>query len=514
MRRRTLTIICTILFLTFLDNTIVSVVLSGVQSDLNAGVQALQWIVNGYMLAFAALMLTGGTLGDIFGRKKLMLGGVALFSAGSAIAMLAPSAGVLTIGRVIMGIGAAASEPGTLSMIRHIYPERKSRARALGIWAVVSGVALAFGPIIGGVIIGVSSWRGIFTFNLVIGVLAFIVGLKMLPESADPGGRHLDIGGLVLGTTALALATFAVIQGESSGYRTWWIDLLFALSVLGLGLFIQWERHNPDPVLKLDFFHKPAFSGANVVALATSFGLFAIFFFTALYLAIVVGFSGYDIALSFIAMAVAMVLATLLTGRWVARRGPALLMVVGCLLASVGIFIVDSILKPSVGTGELAWSLAIVGFGFGMTLVTATSIVLTIVPAERSGMAASTFNMFRELGGVFGVAILGTIVNGQLTSQLVQKLQALGLPHDFQSLVIYAITHGGNLPANSHVSAGAVLNHPQLVQQVTDASYQAFGNGLDIALRLAGIVLLIAAIIAALTMRKTLTSLSFAEEKN
>jgi EmrB/QacA subfamily drug resistance transporter len=507
-----LAIICTILFLTFLDNTIVSVVLSGVQTNLNAGVQALQWIVDGYMLAFAALMLTGGTLGDIFGRKKIMLGGVALFSAGSVVAMLAPSSGILTIGRVIMGIGAAASEPGTLSMIRHIYPERKSRARALGVWAAVSGVALAFGPIIGGIITGFTSWRGIFAFNLVVGLLVFIVGLKMLPESADPSGRHLDIGGLIIGTAALAVVTFAVIQGESSGYRTWWIDLLFALSLLGGGLFILWESRSRDPVLKLDFFRKPAFAGANFVALATSFGVFAIFFFTALYLAIVVGFSGYDIALAFIAMAATMMLATYITGRWVSKSGPALPMVVGCIVASIGIFAVDAVLKPSVGTVTLAWPLAIVGFGFGMTLVTATSMVLTIVPAERSGMAASTFNTFRELGGVFGVAILGTIVNGQLTSQLVQKLQALGLPHDFQSLVIYAITHGGNLPANSHVSAGAVLSHPQLVQQVTDATYQAFGNGLDIALRLAGVIMLIAAAASALTMRQSATKLQFSVE--
>lgn len=506
-------IICTVLFLTFLDNTIVSVVLSGVQTDLNAGVQALQWIVNGYMLAFAALMLTGGTLGDIFGRKKVMLGGVALFSAGSVVSMLAPSAGILTVGRVIMGIGAAASEPGTLSMIRHVYPERKSRARALGVWAAVSAVALAVGPIIGGIIVGIASWREVFTLNLVIGVLAFIAGLKVLPESSDPKGRHLDIGGLVLGTASLALATFAVIQGESSGYRTWWIDLLFVLSLLGLGLFILWERRSRDPVLRLEFFRKPAFTGANIVAFAASFGIFAIFFFTVLYLAVVVSFSGYDIALAFISMAATMVAATLITGRWVAKRGPAVPMALGCFLAGVGIFIVDAMLKPNVSTAMLAWALAIVGFGFGMTLVTATSKVLTIVPAERSGMAASTFNMFRELGGVFGVAVLGTIVNGQLSSELVQKLETLGLPHNFQSLVVYAITHGGNLPANAHVSTAAVLSHPQLVQQVTDASYQAFGDGLDIALRIAGVILLASAVIAVLTVRGSSTNLLLSKKK-
>ncbi len=507
--RGVLAVVCTILFLTFLDNTVVSVVLSGIQTDLNASVQALQWIVAGYMLAFSALMLTGGTLGDIFGRKKIMLSGLAVFSAGSAVAMLAPSTSILTAGRVIMGIGAAASEPGTLSMIRHIFPERKSRSRALGVWAAVSGSALAFGPIIGGLISGIASWREVFTFNLVAGILTLIIGLKVLPESADPQGRKVDIGGLVSGAAALGLAVFSVIAGESAGYGTWWIDALFAASAFFLAVFIYWEHHYPDAMLELEYFRMPAFSGANIIAFATNFGVFAIFFFTALYLAIVAGFSGYRIALSFVALAVSMVASSSFTGRWLARHGPVYPMTVGCLLSGVGIFIVDAIMKPGVSTGSLVWSLAIVGFGFGMTLVTSTSLVLTIVPAERSGMASSTFNVSRELGGVVGVAVLGSIVNGQLTSQLIQKLQALGLPHDFQALVTYAITHGGNLPANSHVSAGAVLSHPQLVQQVTEASYQAFGNGLDIALRLAGIIMLVSAAISVLTMRLPANKLRF-----
>ena len=194
-QRRSLTIICTILFLTFLDNTVVSVVLSNIQSNLSAGVQDLQWIVNAYMLVFAVLMLTGGTLGDILGRKKVLLSGVALFVVGSLVAMLSNSIGLLIAGRVIMGIGAAASEPGTLSMIRHLYPNRAKRSRALGVWAAVSGIALAFGPIIGGVIIGFTSWRGVFAFSAIFGVVAFIAGLLILPESSNPRGRKLDISG-------------------------------------------------------------------------------------------------------------------------------------------------------------------------------------------------------------------------------------------------------------------------------------------------------------------------------
>ena len=183
--------LCAVLFLTFLDNTVVSVGLADVQSSLHAGMTSLQWVVNGYALTFAAFMLAGGTLGDILGRKKVMLAGVAVFCAGSIVAALAPNVDVLIAGRVVMGLGAAASEPGTLSIIRHVYPDRRTRADALGVWAAVSGLALALGPVIGGVLVGLWSWRAIFWFNLVFGAVAFLMALALRTRdvrSWGPGG--------------------------------------------------------------------------------------------------------------------------------------------------------------------------------------------------------------------------------------------------------------------------------------------------------------------------------------
>jgi multidrug resistance protein len=187
--------LCAVLFLTFLDNTVVSVGLANVQSGLHAGVASLQWVVNGYALTFAGLMLAGGTLGDLLGRKRVMLGGVAVFCAGSVVAALAPNVDLLIVGRVIMGIGAAASEPGTLSIIRHVYPDKGTRADALGVWAAVSGLALALGPVIGGVLVGLSSWRAIFWFNLAIGAVAFAMTLVFVPETSDRQGNRVDVGG-------------------------------------------------------------------------------------------------------------------------------------------------------------------------------------------------------------------------------------------------------------------------------------------------------------------------------
>ena len=175
-------------------------------------------MVNGYALTFASFMLAAGMLGDILGRKRIMLAGVAIFCAGSVVAALASNVDWLIAGRVIMGIGAAASEPGTLSIIRHVYPDRETRADALGVWAAVSGLALALGPVIGGALVGFSSWRAIFWFNLGFGVVAFVLAAVAVPETSDRQGRRIDVLGFLFGAAFLACLSFAVIQGEESGY--------------------------------------------------------------------------------------------------------------------------------------------------------------------------------------------------------------------------------------------------------------------------------------------------------
>jgi EmrB/QacA subfamily drug resistance transporter len=495
IKNHLLIILCVILFLTFLDNTIVSVVLSNVQSTLDAGVQDLQWVVDAYMLVFAVFMLSGGTLGDIFGRKKIMMGGVALFTLGSIGAALSPSSGFLIASRAIMGLGAAASEPGTLSMIRHIYTDRRERSRALGVWAAVSGMALAFGPIIGGVIIGFSNWRGVFVFSAIFGAIALVAGIFTLPENSDPTGRKLDISGLIFWAVALATVIFALIFGENAGYGMWWIALLFGLSLISVIIFIFVERSKKDPVLPLSFFNKIQFSIANLVAFSANFGIFAVFFFVALYLQLIANFSGYQIAVAFISMTAAIVISAVFSGRWNAIHKTIWLMVSGCLLSGIGILILESVISPNVGTATLAWALSISGIGFGMCLVTMTSSVLNIVPIERSGMAASTVNTFRELGGVFGVAILGAIVNSHLTTKLIDQLKTFGLPSNFQSFVIYAITHGGNTPKGLSVTPAELASHGNIISKVTKAAYQAFSSGLAISLDIASSLLLLTGLI-------------------
>ena len=490
--------LCLVLFLTFLDNTVVSVGLADVQSSLHAGITSLQWVVNGYALTFAAFMLAAGSLGDLLGRKKVMLGGVAIFCAGSVVAALATNVDVLISGRVIMGLGAAASEPGTLSIIRHVYPDRRTRADALGVWAAVSGLALALGPVIGGVLVGLWSWHAIFWFNLFFGAVAFLMALLFVPETSDRAGGRIDWIGIVLGALALATASFGIIQGEQSGYLTWWIDAFFAAAVVFGALFVFVEHRVRTPILELSLFRKAPFTGSVFVAFAAYFGTFSIFFFTALYIDVVVNASAYQTAVTFIPMAAALIVASVLTGPWVARQGPRIPMTIGCVLAAVGIIISSHLIGPHVYLPTLGWALTIAGVGFGIMLVPVTSTSLAVVQPEHSGMAASVTNTGREMGAVFGVAVLGSIVNSKLTGQLASRLKAIGIPPSFQNLVIHAVTGGGigsgGAASKAEHSKDAAI--AKIATKVVNAAYDAFGSGLHVALDISAFLLIVGAVVA------------------
>jgi EmrB/QacA subfamily drug resistance transporter len=488
-----------VLFLTFLDNTIVTVVLANVQSELHASVSQLQWVVNGYALTFASLMLSFGTIGDLFGRKKVMLTGVAVFCAGSVIAAVAPTTNILIAGRVVMGVGAAASEPGTLSMIRHLYPGARERARSLGIWAAVSSLGLALGPLIGGLLVFGWSWRAIFWFNVFFGVLAFTSAAIVLPESSDPVRARFDIPGFLLGALALGSLTFAIILGETAGYRTWWIDLLFFFSLAAAITFVFAELRAANPVLNVRYFKRSAFASANIIAFTVYFGTFAIFFMVALYLQVVGSKSPLGLALNFVPLAIGMVASSLLAGRWVAAWGPRIPMATGCLLAGLGILLTNANISPHAGIGQIGWTMFVAGVGVGMALVPVTSAALGTVPPEHSGMAASANNTFRELGAVVGVGVLGSIVNGQLTVNLVQKLTAIGIPKSFQQLVVSAVTTGTyQSEAKAATAKSPAITH--IVNEVISAAYGAFGNGLKLSLNIAGALLLASAILALSTV--------------
>ena len=353
--------LCTVLFLTFLDNTVVSVALGDIQVSLKANVSDLQWVVVAYALTFASIMLACGMIGDELGRKKVMLAGVGVFCAGSVLCALAPNVQTLIAGRAVMGLGAAASEPGTLSMLRHLYPDARARSRAVGVWAATSGFALAAGPVVGGVLTGVWSWRGIFWFNLAFGLAALIVAAVILPESSDPTAARVDTAGTILGAGALATFVFAIIDAESAGFGSAVVIILLCLSVILFAAFGWWERRSPNPLLDLRYLRVPQFTTANITAFCTYFATFAIFFFTALYLVEVVNASGYRLAVIFLPMTVLMIVASVLAGRWTDTAGPRWSITIGCALLAAGLFWTDAVLSPNPDYAVLTVALALAG---------------------------------------------------------------------------------------------------------------------------------------------------------
>jgi EmrB/QacA subfamily drug resistance transporter len=489
--------LCTLLFLTFLDNTIVSVGLASLQTSLHASVADLQWVIGAYALTFASIMLACGMIGDELGRKKVMLAGAGVFCAGSILCALAPNAQVLIAGRAIMGLGAAASEPGTLSVLRHIYTDDRARARAIGVWAGVSGLALALGPVIGGAIVGAWNWRGIFWFNLAFGLAALIVAAIVVPESSDPTAARVDTPGTLLGAGALAALVFGIIDAETSSFGAAVPVTLFCVAAVLAAAFVWWEHRAANPLLSPRLFRLPRFTVPNVVAFCTYFSTFAIFFFTALYLLEVIGDSGYRIALVFAPMTVLMILSSVAAGYWTGRTGPRWPIAIGAALFGAGLLFAAPLISAPPDNLLLGLALALAGIGIGITVVPVTSAVLNAVPPDRSGMAASAANTSREVGAVTGVAVLGALVFSQINSSLTARLVQLGVPVGYKAIILEFIETGQVVGVN-------VNNYkadPE-VGKVIDAAYGAFGQGVHVAIYVSGGLMLFAAVLAAVTLRK------------
>jgi EmrB/QacA subfamily drug resistance transporter len=496
--------LCLLLFLTFLDNTVVSVGLGSLQTDLQASVAQLQWVIGAYALTFAAIMLACGMIGDELGRKKVMLAGAGVFCAGSVLCALAPNPDTLIAGRAIMGLGAAASEPGTLSVLRHMYANARERAWAIGIWAAVSGLALALGPVIGGAIVGVWSWRGIFWFNLVFGLAALVAAAITVPESSDPTASRVDIPGTIFGAGALACLMFAIIDAETAGFGSIEVIVLFCAAVVLGVMFVAWERRATHPLLDLRFFRLPRFSVPIVVAFCTYLATFAIFFFTALYLVEVPDDSGYQIALVFAPMTILMIIGSLVAGYWTGRAGPRWPITIGCAAFAVGLLIASPQITQHPDYVALSLSLALAGVGIGITVVPVTAAVLDAVPPERSGMAASAANTSREIGAVAGASILGALVFSRLNSTLNGNIAALHVSEankaaimGFKPLIIQVIETG---QIDKYLSQFA--SQGTLIAEVEGAAYASFGDGLHAAFYLSAGLVILSGLLAAVTLGK------------
>ncbi len=447
-------------------------------------------------------MLTGGTLGDLYGRKRLFLVGLTVFTGGSLFCALSPSVGMLIAGRVIQGVGAAIMMPSTLAIITHTFQEPKERAQAIGIWAGVSGISLAVGPVLGGVMVDAFGWQSIFYLNVPIGLAAIAVTARVVPESKSPEGRGLDLPGQALAVVGLGAFTFAFIEANTYGWGSALIVSLFAAAAVALTAFALWERRARSPVLQLDFFKNITFTGANVVGLLISFGFVGMLMYLALFMQNVQDFSAIGAGVRQLPSTLAVMVFAILSGRIVGRIGARVPITVGMCLVGGALFAFLTV-QSTTPYSHYWWILAMLGTGAGLVMSPIVTAVMSTVPVARAGMASATSNTMRQVGGVFGIAVLGSIVTGRFASSLATALDRLGLPPAIASEVAKQAQEGrgqGTMPA----IPGFDDQKMAAIKVAIDAAIKdSFTTGMHRAMLVGGIVLLVGAVVGAIMVRHT-----------
>jgi EmrB/QacA subfamily drug resistance transporter len=416
----TLVTVCLGQFMILLDSTIVNVALPSIQESLGVSPAGLEWIVNAYVLALASLILVGGTLGDRYGRKRMFLIGFALFTGFSAACALSDSASALIGFRALQGVGAALLAPLALSILVDAFPPER-RAWAIGVWAGASGLGFGAGPIVGGALLKAFSWSAVFWVNVPVGLLAIVVGLRVLRESRDPHARRLDLLGALLISSALFCLTFALIETSAHGWLSTFTLSILAAAVVLAAVFVWHERRHPEPMLPRALFRHRTFGVANVTACLLYGGFLPTLFFVTLYLQNVRGLSPLEAGLCWIMANAPFLTLSMLAGRIDARFPPRNVVAAGALIAAIGNLGFMTLDADSSILSTVPW-FVLDGIGFGLAVPAVSAVAMGAVELRQVGIASGVFNSSRQVGGAVGLAALGsisaTVVAGRWSSAL------------------------------------------------------------------------------------------------
>lgn len=405
----TLAVLCLSLTVISLDNTILNVALPTLVRDLGATASQLQWIVDAYVLVFAGLLLTAGSLGDRFGRKLALMSGLVMFGVFSVAAAFSGTANHLILTRALMGIGAALIMPSTLSILTNVFPSGE-RARAIGIWAAVNGLSIPLGPVLGGWILEHYSWGWIFLINVPVVVVAVLAAIRFVPESRDQKALPLDPAGALLSITGLAALLYAIIDAPQRGWGSSGTLIWFGAATLLLAAFVLWERRAAYPMFDMGLFKNRRFSAASLSVTMVFFGLFGSTFFLTQYMQFVLGYTTLQTGVRMIPVAIGVGIAAPLGARLTERFGAKAIVAAGLATVAGGLLILSTA-TMSTGYTLMVIFMVIAGVGMGLAMTPATDAVMGAVPKENAGVGSAVNDTTRQVGGALGVAVLGSLLS-------------------------------------------------------------------------------------------------------
>jgi EmrB/QacA subfamily drug resistance transporter len=444
------------LFMIMLDNTVVNVALPAIQDDLAADLSELEWIVTGYALTFAALMLTGGKLADLLGRRLVFVAGLAVFTGASLACGLAETSEFLIGARIVQGAGAALMNPATLSIISATFPPRE-RGTAIGIWAGTAALALAIGPLVGGLLTEHVSWSWIFLVNVPVGIVAIVASFLFIEESRDTSHeQRLDLPGLVTSGVGLFALTYALIEANTYGWGSARIVASFVVAAVSLVAFVLLERHQRIPMLDLSLFRNSTFAGANLVQLLVALAMFGVFFFVSLYMQRVLGFSAVATGAAFLPMTILIMFIAPIAGKATDRVGARWLMTSGMILVALQLFYFATLDRDG-SFWNLLPGFLIGGVGMATVMAPSAAAALSGVPVDKSGVGSAVLNTSRQVGGSFGIALMGAIMAHAIGDARAPEAFTVGFMDGFSTALVVGgfIACGGAIVAatlvRSHV---------------------------------------------------------------
>lgn len=480
-------VLCLSLLLAVVDNTIVNVALPTLNKELGASTTQLQWIVDAYTLVFTALLLAMGHFGDRFGRKRALQIGLVVFAITSALAALATTSGQLIGARALMGIGAALIFPATLAIIVNVFTDPKERAAAIGIWTAMVGVAVAIGPIVGGLLLEHFWWGSIFMVNIPVVIVAIALGAFLVPESRDPKVGRMDYRGLVLSAAGVGLVIWAIIEGPSWGWTSPAILVALIGGLAVLSVFVLVERRLSHPLLDVRLFKNARFTAASLSIATAFFALFGFIFLITQYLQLIQGFSPLQAGIRTLPFAIATGVMSPVAIVLMHRFGSKTIVVLGLLVMAAGFVIATTVKEDTPYFGAVVISMVTIAAGLGLATSPATDSIMGALPAEQAGVGSAVNDTTRELGGTLGVAVVGSVFLSVYGAKVIDGYRSMGLPPQYESVVRESM--GGGIAVAEQLPAGPAAELMSIVKS-------SFIDGLSRGSLVSAIVVAVGAIVA------------------